>query len=103
MTNDKKMNMFEADKEFHPLEPSGNKRTNIFEDDKGFYRLEPSGNKRRLCPHKRRKSRCRDCCGGSICDHDKRRDKCRECKELKKSMNAFQNDIFGFFGPFKNY
>ena len=33
----------------------------------------------RICPHGKRRTRCRDCGGGSICTHGKRRDMCCEC------------------------
>ena len=31
------------------------------------------------CPHKRRRSRCKECRGGSICEHKKVRSECKEC------------------------
>ena len=32
------------------------------------------------CPHNRRKSRCKECKGGSICVHNCIRSQCKECK-----------------------
>ena len=33
----------------------------------------------RGCPHGRRRSRCKECGGGSICEHGRERTKCKEC------------------------
>ena len=35
--------------------------------------------KRRLCEHKRRRSRCKDCGGSAICEHQRRRSSCKDC------------------------
>ena len=35
--------------------------------------------KRNLCEHKRRRSSCKDCGGGSICEHKRQRSQCKEC------------------------
>lgn len=31
------------------------------------------------CPHNKRKSRCKDCGGGSICEHNRVKESCKEC------------------------
>ena len=31
------------------------------------------------CEHGRRRSRCKDCGGGSICEHGRRRNMCKDC------------------------
>ena len=31
------------------------------------------------CEHNRRKTRCKDCSGGSICEHEKEFSRCRNC------------------------
>ena len=31
------------------------------------------------CEHKRQKSKCKDCGGGSICEHKRQRSQCKEC------------------------
>ena len=32
------------------------------------------------CPHGKRRSRCKECGGGSICEHGRRRSQCKECR-----------------------
>jgi hypothetical protein len=32
------------------------------------------------CEHGRRKSRCKECIGGSICEHNKEKSRCKDCK-----------------------
>ena len=32
-----------------------------------------------MCPHKRRRIRCKDCGGSAICKHDKQKSRCKEC------------------------
>ena len=34
---------------------------------------------RKLCPHQKRRSRCKDYGGGSICLHQRVRSKCKDC------------------------
>ena len=31
------------------------------------------------CPHGKRRSRCKECGGGSICEHGRQRSRCKEC------------------------
>jgi hypothetical protein len=33
-----------------------------------------------LCPHKKQKQTCRECGGSSLCDHSKQKSKCKQCK-----------------------
>ena len=35
--------------------------------------------KQGICEHQRRRSRCKECGGGSICRHQRRKDQCTEC------------------------
>jgi hypothetical protein len=32
-----------------------------------------------ICEHEKRRSICKECCGGGICEHEKRRSICKEC------------------------
>jgi len=44
--------------------------------------LSPSVPKKRirkLCEHKRQRSKCKDCGGSSICEHQRQRSKCKDC------------------------
>ena len=38
-----------------------------------------AGHRKKLCPHKRQKSRCTDCGGSGICAHNRRRSQCTDC------------------------
>ena len=33
--------------------------------------------KRKLCPHNRQRSKCKECGGASICEHKRRRSECK--------------------------
>ena len=35
--------------------------------------------KRKLCPHNRQRSKCKECGGSSICQHKRQRSQCKEC------------------------
>jgi hypothetical protein len=43
-------------------------------------------NRRQLkkCPHNKRRTRCKECNGGSICVHGKRRESCINCMTLHR-------------------
>ncbi len=43
--------------------------------------------KRKLCPHNRQKSKCKECGGSSICEHQRQRSRCKECKSLQCTNN----------------
>ena len=47
------------------------------------------GETRKLCPHQRIRSNCKECGGASICPHQRRRSHCKECREeADKAMSA---------------
>ena len=41
--------------------------------------MEGASKQKKLCPHQRQRSRCKDCGGSSICEHQRIRRECREC------------------------
>ena len=36
-----------------------------------------------ICVHNKRRTRCKDCPGGSVCEHGRIRYSCKECKQVK--------------------
>ena len=47
--------------------------------------------KRKLCPHNRQRSQCKECRGASICEHNRRKSTCKECKV--QSSYLYDNGI----------
>ena len=47
---------------------------------------------KRLCPHKRQKSQCRECKGSSFCSHDNVKSKCKICFR-KSNLQTFKSKI----------
>ena len=56
------------------------------------------------CPHGKRRSRCKECGGGSICEHGRQRSQCKECggsqicehDRQRPQCNAGAAGLFGF-------
>jgi hypothetical protein len=46
-------------------------------------RSESSASKRGFCEHGRKKSRCRECGGGSFCEHNVQRYNCHKCIQAR--------------------
>lgn len=46
------------------------------------------------CKHGTRKSRCRDCGGGSICKHGARKSRCRDCDPVGHLVEKVQKQIY---------
>ena len=49
------------------------------DDSVNTERMEPERKKRKLCPHQRQKSKCKDCGGAGICEHQRVRSTCKDC------------------------
>jgi len=43
-----------------------------------------------LCEHQRRKSRCKDCGGAEICEHQRIRRQCKVCRHLRPHSSTLQ-------------
>ena len=42
--------------------------------------ISKKSREKNICEHNKRKSRCKECKGGSICEHNRDKYKCKECK-----------------------
>ena len=63
-------------------------------------RPELKDQKPSLCPHGKRKSRCRECGGASFCEHGRNRDWCKECggKRLCEHQVCLSRRLVGSSG-----
>ena len=46
-----------------------------------------------ICQHKKLKSRCRDCCGSEICSHNKRKVYCQTCDPIGHLSNTVRSTV----------